>query len=81
MRWAVSRARRLVRGPWLNSTPILGVSLGGLLIAIAVAGIVGLAINQNVHQITERALEYDIEIEDEEGRSPGCHPRPPALSP
>ncbi|CAN5846809.1 hypothetical protein BH20CHL3_BH20CHL3_02130 [soil metagenome] len=44
---------------------ILACSLCGLLVAIAITGIAGLAINQNVHDITQRALEYDMEIEDE----------------
>ena len=44
---------------------ILALSLGGLLVTIAITGVAGLAINQNVHDITQRALEYDIEVEDE----------------
>jgi len=62
---ALIRILHLPRRPWRGSTLLLGASLAGLLIAIAIAGVVGLAINQNVHNITERALEYDIEIEDE----------------
>ncbi|MBA2276452.1 MAG: ATP-binding protein [Chloroflexia bacterium] len=44
---------------------ILGLSLGGLLIAIAITGLAGLAINQNVADITARALEHDVNLEDE----------------
>jgi signal transduction histidine kinase len=44
---------------------VLALSLGGLLVAIAVTGVAGLAINQNVHDITERALEIDVNLEDE----------------
>lgn len=43
----------------------LACSLGGLLVAIVITGIAGLAINQNVHDITQRALDYDLEVEDE----------------
>lgn len=44
---------------------ILGFSLGGLLVAIAMTGLAGLAINQNVHDITQRALDEDVNLEDE----------------
>ncbi len=44
---------------------ILALTLGGLLVAIAVTGVAGLTINQNVHDITERALEIDVNLEDE----------------
>lgn len=44
---------------------ILGLSLGGLLIAIAITGVAGLAINQNVADITARALALDVNLEDE----------------
>lgn len=44
---------------------ILGLSLGGLLVAIAITGIAGLAINENVSDITARALDYDVDLEDE----------------
>ena len=40
------------------------VALGGLLVAIAVAGLVGLEINSQVKRITDRVLAYDIELED-----------------
>jgi len=44
---------------------ILALCLGGLLVAIAISGVAGLAINQNVRDITERAIEFDLELEDE----------------
>lgn len=44
---------------------VLGVALGGLLVAIAMTGIAGLVINQNVNDITQRALEHDVDLEDE----------------
>jgi len=44
---------------------ILALSLGGLLMAIAITGIAGLATNRNVRDITERALEIDVNLEDE----------------
>jgi two-component system sensor histidine kinase VicK len=43
---------------------IASISVGGLLIAIAIVGLVGLAINERVKHVTEYALEYDIEVED-----------------
>lgn len=44
---------------------ILALSLGGLLVTTVLTGVAGLAINQNVHEITERALETDVDLEDE----------------
>lgn len=44
---------------WLES-----VGLGGLLLIIAIAGLVGLGLNAQVKRITDRALNYDIELED-----------------
>jgi signal transduction histidine kinase len=44
---------------------VLGLSLGGLLVAIAMTGIAGLVINENVNDITQRALEHDVDLEDE----------------
>jgi signal transduction histidine kinase len=44
---------------WLES-----VSIGGLLLAIALAGLVGLGINARVKSVTDQALKYDIELED-----------------
>lgn len=44
---------------------ILALSLGGLLVAIALTGVAGLATNRNVHDITQRALDIDVNLEDE----------------
>lgn len=51
---------------WLHNRPwwIEGGSISGLLLAIAIVGLVGLGINARVKAITERALEYDVELED-----------------
>ncbi|MEX1156931.1 MAG: ATP-binding protein [Chloroflexota bacterium] len=46
--------------PW--RTAVLG--LGGLLIAIAVTGVVGIVINRNIHDTVERAIAFDVELED-----------------
>lgn len=46
-------------------TLLLALSLGGLLVAIALTGVAGLATNRNVHDITARALDYDVDLEDE----------------
>jgi signal transduction histidine kinase len=65
MQWVRGQARRLANRAWRDSTLILGVSLGGLLIAIAIAGVVGLVINHNTGEITEHALDHDVNLEDE----------------
>lgn len=44
---------------WLESA-----GLGGLLVIIAIVGLVGLGLNAQVQRITDRALDYDIELED-----------------
>lgn len=44
---------------WLESA-----ALGGLLLIIAIAGLVGLGLNAQVKRITDQALNYDIELED-----------------
>jgi signal transduction histidine kinase len=41
------------------------VAVGGLLVAILIAGIVGFLLNRNVEQVTQEALTYDVELEDE----------------
>jgi signal transduction histidine kinase len=43
---------------------IASISVGGLLIAMALVGLVALAINERVKHVTHHALEYDIEVED-----------------
>ncbi len=49
------------RQPWR----ILVGSLAGLVVAIAIAGFVGLALNQSVHDTTRGALAEDIELQDD----------------
>jgi two-component system, OmpR family, sensor histidine kinase VicK len=51
---------------WLHARPwwLVSAALGGLLVAIAITGIVGLIINQRVQQVTENALRYDVRLED-----------------
>ncbi len=50
----------LRRKPWW----IITASVSGLLVLLASVGLVGLAINQRVRSVTERALEYDVRLED-----------------
>lgn len=46
--------------PWRTAV----VAVGGLLVAIAVIGVVGIIINRNIHQTVERAIAFDVELED-----------------
>ena len=41
------------------------VAVGGLLVAILIAGVVGFLLNRNVEQVTDKALRYDVQLEDE----------------
>ena len=41
------------------------VAVGGLLVAILIAGLVGFLLNRNVEQVTNEALRYDVQLEDE----------------
>jgi two-component system sensor histidine kinase VicK len=43
-------------------TAVLAVA--GLLIAIAIIGVVGIVINRNIHQTVEDAIAFDVELED-----------------
>lgn len=67
MRKRMSKPFRRRKQSTLRARPvlILGLSLAGLLIAIAATGLVGMVINRNVAEITENALEYDVNLEDE----------------
>lgn len=47
--------------PWT----IVGATIGALILAIFVAGVVLIRENERVLDVTERALRYDIDIEDE----------------
>lgn len=44
---------------------IVATSIGALLLAIVIAGVVAINENNRVKDITERALSFDIEVEDE----------------
>ena len=39
-------------------------AIGGLLLGIVAAGVVGLVLNQQVKQVTDKALQYDVALED-----------------
>ena len=41
------------------------LAVGGLLVAILISGVVGLVLNRNIERVTEKALNYDVELEDE----------------
>ena len=47
--------------PWR----ITMAAVGGLLVAILIAGVVGFLLNRNVGMVTNEALRYDVELEDE----------------
>jgi signal transduction histidine kinase len=40
------------------------IAIAGLLVAIAVIGVAGIAINRNIHQTVEDAIAFDVELED-----------------
>ena len=40
-------------------------AVGGLLVAIIIAGLVGLLLNRSVERVTNEALRYDVQLEDE----------------
>lgn len=46
--------------PW----PLVSLPVAGLLIAIAIAGLAGLALNRKVQETTDRALRYDMELKN-----------------
>jgi signal transduction histidine kinase len=48
-----------------SSWYVIAASVGGLLAAILLAGVIGLLLNQRIESVTEQALEYDMEVEDE----------------
>jgi two-component system sensor histidine kinase VicK len=53
--------REIREQPWR----ITLVAVGGLLVAILIAGVAGLLLNRNVERVTEEALTYDVDLEDE----------------
>ena len=56
----MSRFRGIREQPWR----ITIAAVGGLLVAILIAGVIGLLLNRNVEQVTE-TLTYDVDLEDE----------------
>src|SRR5918998_1730162 len=40
-------------------------AVGGLLVMILIAGVVGFLLNRNVERVTNEALRYDVQLEDE----------------
>ncbi|HEX2221608.1 MAG TPA: ATP-binding protein [Candidatus Limnocylindria bacterium] len=54
--------RRRQRGDVRWRTAVAAIA--GLLVGIAVVGVVGIVVNRSVHDIVERAVTYDIELED-----------------
>ena len=46
--------------PWRTAV----AALAGLLVAVAVVGVVGILINRNIHQTVEHAIAFNIELED-----------------
>jgi signal transduction histidine kinase len=47
--------------PWR----IVTASVGALIVAIVVVGVIAIALNERVKAVTERALLYEVEVEDE----------------
>src|SRR5918992_3845126 len=46
--------------PWRGTV----MAVAGLLVAVAAIGVVGVVINRNIHQVVERAITVDVELED-----------------
>ncbi|MGF1473004.1 MAG: sensor histidine kinase [Rubrobacteraceae bacterium] len=55
---------RLLRGVDQRPWQMIVAAVSGLLIAITAVGLVGLLVNRNVEQTTQRALGYDVELDD-----------------
>jgi two-component system, OmpR family, sensor histidine kinase VicK len=53
--------RKMLDQPWRVTI----AAVGGLLVAILIAGLVGLLVNRNVERVTNEALRYDVQLEDE----------------
>ena len=49
---------------WSQPLRVAVAAVGGLLCAVALVGVVGLAVNGRVEEVTDKALGYDVEIED-----------------
>jgi signal transduction histidine kinase len=57
----IEQPREIGTRPWR----IVAASIGGLILAIVVAGIIAIVENERVKNVTERSLHHDVEIEDE----------------
>jgi two-component system, OmpR family, sensor histidine kinase VicK len=57
----VSWIRDFRQQPWR----ITVVAVGGLLVAITIAGLVGLLLIRSIENVTDEALRYDVDLEDE----------------
>jgi two-component system, OmpR family, sensor histidine kinase VicK len=53
--------RKTLDQPWRVTI----AAVGGLLVAILIAGLVGLLVNRHVERVTNEALRYDVQLEDE----------------
>ncbi len=53
------------KGVQAESWYVIVATVGGLLAAILLAGVIGLVLNQRIEGVTQQALEYDMEVEDE----------------
>lgn len=49
---------------WAQPLRVVVAAVGGLLLAVALVGVVGLVVNERVEEVTDEALGYDVEIED-----------------
>jgi two-component system sensor histidine kinase VicK len=57
----MSRFRGIREQPWRMTI----AAVGGLLVAIIIAGLVGFLLTQNIKRAADEALRYDVEIEDD----------------
>src|SRR5687768_7117196 len=57
----IDRTAGIDKRPWR----IVVASIAGLIVAIAAAGIVVMLQNEEVKDVTARAIRYDLEVEDE----------------
>jgi two-component system sensor histidine kinase VicK len=53
-------AEVLSERPWRAAV----AALAGLLVAVAIVGVAGILINRNIHQTVERAIAFNVELED-----------------
>ena len=53
--------KKMLGQPWRVTI----AAVGGLLVAILIVGLVGLLVNRHVERVTNEALRYDVQLEDE----------------